>query len=268
MKNIKETAILVNLAKQFGQDVDTKDLEKVNNYVQIQTNIKESVKTNAIKDLAEAFSGLKIEKKKPIEYPKPPSLEDLQTIMETSDDVDTTQEQFVEQQVTPEQDEPEKESDRPKSLAELAAESISTATHLEGFFNNPEPAEINPEFKAVTQKLKYLEQWISKISMHGPGGGAGSVARLDHETKLINFPTYSITTKDFYLGVNYAGNVTITMPSIANNGRMYVIKDESGNCSSNPITVLGNVDNDPGGFILQQNNGGIQMIYRDGWRIV
>jgi len=31
---------------------------------------------------------------------------------------------------------------------------------------------------------------------------------------------------------------------------------------------LGNVDNDPGGFILMQNNGGIQMIYRNGWRIV
>ena len=49
---------------------------------------------------------------------------------------------------------------------------------------------------------------------------------------------------------------------------MYIVKDESGNCANNPITVTGNVDNDPGGFILQQDNGGIQMIYRNGWRIV
>jgi hypothetical protein len=49
---------------------------------------------------------------------------------------------------------------------------------------------------------------------------------------------------------------------------MIIIKDESGNCSSNPIVVSGTVDNDTGGFILAQNNGGIQMIYREGWRIV
>jgi len=49
---------------------------------------------------------------------------------------------------------------------------------------------------------------------------------------------------------------------------MVIIKDESGNCSNNPIVVSGFVDNDPGGFILAQDNGGIQMIYREGWRIV
>ena len=121
---------------------------------------------------------------------------------------------------------------------------------------------------AITKKIRFLEQWISKVSMAGPGGGAGSVAKLDHETKLITTPSYSITTKDYYLGVNYAGPVTITLPTIVNNGRMYIIKDESGICSTNPITVIGNVDNDPGGFILAQDNGGIQLIYRNGWRIV
>ena len=268
IKSIKETAILVNLAKQLGQDVDSKDLDKVNNYVQIQTSVKQSLKSTALKDLAEAFQGIKIEKKPVVEYPVPPSLEDLETLLETTDDLDQTQEQ----QNTTEYDEPEEisevEQPRSKSLAELAAESITTATQVEGFFSNPEPREVDPEFKAVTQKLKYLEQWISKISMHGPGGGAGSEARLDRETKLIDFPTYNITTKDFYLGVNYAGPVTITLPTAVKNGTMYIIKDESGNCATYPITVLGNVDNDPGGFILMQNNGGIQMIYRNGWRIV
>lgn len=52
------------------------------------------------------------------------------------------------------------------------------------------------------------------------------------------------------------------------NGRQLVIKDESGNASLNPITVLGNVDNDPNGFIIKINNGGIQLIYRNGWRII
>jgi len=38
---------------------------------------------------------------------------------------------------------------------------------------------------------------------------------------------------------------------------MLIIKDEDGT-----------VDNDPGGFIIQINNGGVQLIYRNGWRIV
>jgi hypothetical protein len=51
-------------------------------------------------------------------------------------------------------------------------------------------------------------------------------------------------------------------------GRKLIIKDESGHCSTNPITVSGTVDNDAGGFILQMDNGAIQMIYRNGWRII
>jgi dUTPase len=51
-------------------------------------------------------------------------------------------------------------------------------------------------------------------------------------------------------------------------GRIIIIKDESGQASTNPITVQGTIDNDAGGFILQMNNGAIQMIYRNGWRII
>jgi hypothetical protein len=70
------------------------------------------------------------------------------------------------------------------------------------------------------------------------------------------------------MGVNYAGPVTITLPITPSSGRMLIIKDESGNAETNPITVQGNVDNDAGGFIIQINNGGVQLIYRNGWRIV
>jgi dUTPase len=61
--------------------------------------------------------------------------------------------------------------------------------------------------------------------------------------------------------------VTITVPT-ATDGRMIIIKDESGNCSNNPILALGTIDNDINGFNLQINNGAIAMIYRSGWRIV
>jgi hypothetical protein len=37
--------------------------------------------------------------------------------------------------------------------------------------------------------------------------------------------------------------VTITVPT-ATDGRMIIIKDESGNCSNNPILALGTIDNE------------------------
>lgn len=91
---------------------------------------------------------------------------------------------------------------------------------------------------------------------------------LIRPTTLVTTSTYTITTTDDYVGVNYNGPVTITAPSTTYNGRVIVIKDESGNCSTNPITINGNIDNDAGGAILKIDNGALQLIYRNGWRII
>ena len=87
-------------------------------------------------------------------------------------------------------------------------------------------------------------------------------------TVVINAATYTVTASDTYLGINYSGSVTITLPASDTAGRIIYIKDESGNAATYPITVAGTVDNDSGGFILAQNNGGIQLIYSTGWRII
>lgn len=89
-----------------------------------------------------------------------------------------------------------------------------------------------------------------------------------YTTTLVTTPTYTVNDEDYYVGVNYAGSTTITLPTTPSSGRMIIIKDESGDAETNPITVLGTVDNDTGGFIIQLNNGAIQMIYRNGWRII
>jgi hypothetical protein len=131
--------------------------------------------------------------------------------------------------------------------------------------------QLTPQAKSLEDlslKMRMLEDWVSRISSTSPGGGAGDVINLDFPVKLVT-SNYTISRKDYYVGVNALFAVTITLPdSIGFTGRKIIIKDESGNCASNPITVLGNVDNDQGGFILQMDNGGIQMIYREGWRII
>lgn len=155
-----------------------------------------------------------------------------------------------------------------KTLIDRTVDYISTDLKVEQTFQQPDPILVDKNFDAIAKKIKYIEQFVAKIATHGPGGGAGDVINLDHPVKLVT-SNYTFTRRDYYLGVNATSSVTITLPeSVGFPGRMVIIKDESGNCSNNPITVDCTVDNDTGGFILAQDNGGIQMIYREGWRIV
>jgi hypothetical protein len=97
----------------------------------------------------------------------------------------------------------------------------------------------------------------------GAGGGGG----YGYNTRLVTTDSYTVVANDYYVGVNYAGECTITLP-VAENGDKVTIKDESGLASQNHIILAGNVDNDPGGAVLAMDNGAIHMIYRDGWRII
>lgn len=91
---------------------------------------------------------------------------------------------------------------------------------------------------------------------------------VTYNTTLVTTATYTVQSGDYYIGVNRAGPVTVTLPSIALSGRNIIIKDESGNCQNNAITIAGTIDNDAGGAILRVNNGAIDLIFRDGWRII
>jgi len=125
-------------------------------------------------------------------------------------------------------------------------------------------------------KLRYLDD-VDRSSIVDEGylnynasTGKFVFSKLQSVTTVsVTDASYTLTDTDSYIGVNYAGAVEITLPSVGVvNGRLLYVKDESGAAETNPITVIGTVDNDAGGFILQINNGSITLIYRDGWRIV
>jgi len=186
------------------------------------------------------------------------------------------------------------------SLAAIVAKQIK-AEAPPSMFVQPEPPLVSRDIRDIQGKLKMLEGWVSKIAMAGPGGGEVNLRYLDdvaretiadgkwlkydaarkkfvfddinpgevvNNTTVVTGATYIVSDTDWYIGVNYAGPVTITLPTTATAGRVLVIKDESGSCETYPITALGTVDNDAGGFILQINNGAIQMTYRSGWRVI
>ncbi len=63
---------------------------------------------------------------------------------------------------------------------------------------------------------------------------------LNHVMKNSN--TYTITTADYYIGLDTTSNaITVTLPAVANctAGKTYVIKDEGGNAGTNNITIEG-----------------------------
>jgi hypothetical protein len=91
-----------------------------------------------------------------------------------------------------------------------------------------------------------------------------------YNTARVTSSFYQATAEDYYIGVNYAGPVTIELPEITSSGRNIVVKDESGNCGVNNITInagASTIDND-GDAILTINNGSLTFIFRDGWRII
>jgi hypothetical protein len=270
-KEIKEN-IKEDLGSIFGEIASIKQQDPaVQKSKQIKQHIQEVVKD----DLGSLFSELAALKK-----PKEPEVEIVEEVQPIVEEV------LVEIAPTIEQ---------PPTVPEIDK-------YLTGkSFQQPDPDKVDPNIKAIQDKLKFMEQAIGRIAAHGPGSGEVNLRWLDdvkrdtisdgrwlkyseadkkfvfdeinpyevvYNTTLVTTPTYTVDDNDYYIGVNYAGPVTITLPSSTNSGRMLIIKDEDGDAETNPITVLGTVDNDAGGFIIQINNGAIQLLYRNGWRIV
>lgn len=268
MKSIKEKQILVKWAKAMNEPIDPALVEEVERYTALQESVAASVKTNIFSDLADAAKNEppKVQAQI-IAFPVPPSLDELEQLLrETTDELvqaQAPQEPTLTEEAPP-PSAPVTETLIDRAVMHIAKEVKSEETSYQQPDADPPGRSVND----IRKKLKFLEDWISKISLTGPGGGAGDVINLDHPVKVVN-SNYTFTRRDYYVGVNATSSVTLTLPdAIGFPGRVIVVKDESGNCSNNPITVNGNVDNDPGGFILQVDNGGIQMIYREGWRII
>lgn len=178
------------------------------------------------------------------------------------------------------------------------------ANYLDTVSNTKKPplatALQDNEFQALRKTVQDLIQKVNTLSWGGGGTGAVRIIDQDdldkstvangrymkyqngwfvmdeinpfeiiHNTTLVTTNTYTVVDSDYYIGVNHAGPVTITIPASISSGREVVIKDESGNCETYNITVNAMVDNDANGFILAVNNGAIHMLYRgDSWRII
>ena len=163
MKNIKELELLVNFARSLGQTPDPEMVEQIREHYEFQKKIVESVKANSAKDLNTAF-GQEIIKETTNELVQTPPRKKVST-EEILSDTSSSGESIPEQ-----------------SLAARAAKLITEAPKKDSY-QQPDIPLTDSSMKAVQDKLKFLEQWLGKVSMTGPGGGAVNLKDLDDVSK-------------------------------------------------------------------------------------
>jgi hypothetical protein len=293
MNSLQEKKILVHMKQRLGEEVPQSLLNEINEEEaaivaaeQKQLALQEERKSafkGIFADLSLQLGQLMAEEKKKTEEEQA-LLDRFANVLEHVDQIksqiaerkEQTTEEFIEDIIPQEILEttsivlaPEEPPKRPpiKDPIKDVVDKIK-ATKPSSMFIQPDPVPVSRDIKDIQSKLKMLEGWVSKISMTGPGGGAGSVDQLDHRTHVVVSDSYNISRHDYYVGIDYPGNVAVYLPTTVSNGRVLVIKDESGSAAHYPITVVGRVDNDPDGFILKINNGAVQLIYSNGWRII
>ena len=119
---------------------------------------------------------------------------------------------------------------------------------------------------------KFLKYNSSTGKWEGSNAGGGGPAY--YATTYITSSSYTITENDYYIGVNYAGAVTITLPIVSVEGTTYIVKDELGEASKGTnryITILPSGSDLIDGrdrAILAYDYGSLTFVYRNGWRVV
>ena len=110
-----------------------------------------------------------------------------------------------------------------------------------------------------------------RITLSGLSASLGALP-TSNSTTFVNSSLYSVTDTDYYVGVNYSGVATVVMPPAVNNGRVVIVKDESGGAGSGGnrnirISGASQIDGQ-NEAILAYDYGSLTFIYRDGWRII
>jgi len=239
MKTKKEIKSLIALAHFLGQDPDTDLIEELRIIEEKEIKEREfrqSLLESTIQGINSDIKDIFEQVKKEVPPPKPEVVREETIIEKTVTEI---------------------------TKAEKIKESVSP-------FTPPPVVNPSPDFTAVIKKLKFLEEWVQKISATGPGGGAAEIYNLDMPAKVVT-GDYYVQRKDYYVGVNCDVKCNVYLPEAGNNlkaGRLVVIKDESGHAQLTPIKIVGTIDNDPNGAELRINNGAVTLLYRNGWRII
>jgi len=168
------------------------------------------------------------------------------------------------------------EPELPKeNIVNKYVKALSKATDQNGDADkiaNQIPDVYRKELDIVKKSVADFHRFAQRHSQLG-GGGAGSVDELTFHTVQVTQPTYNATRKDYFIGVNYPGLVTINLPfQNLKPGRQILIKDQSGFAASNFITIAtldGSTIDGISTFQIVNSYESISLLYANGgWNIV
>lgn len=146
-------------------------------------------------------------------------------------------------------------------------ETVKNIREKTDLFNQPNVKEVDPTVKAIQSKVKYIEDWVSKISIAGPGGGSADAISLSYPITEVD-SDYTMNRKDFCLLVNPSVKTYINLPP-AYDERKVIIKDVSGHAHLTPIHINGTIDGDINGAEIRVKYASLQLIYKNNsWWII
>jgi len=100
---------------------------------------------------------------------------------------------------------------------------------------------------------------VNQIGVPGPPGPPGTL--IVPVTIVTSSPT-TATSSQYFLGVNVAGPSSIILPTSVV-GKVFVVKDVSGNAFTNPITItaIGHTIDGQNSYVLNVNYGSITLVF-------
>lgn len=161
----------------------------------------------------------------------------------------------------------------------LIEKSLGLLSEPSNVKQNDDPiTPFDQNFVTFEQLQKHYKDFISRIQQQLStlgGGGETNLTYMDVPVTYVTTSSYFVSHKDYYIGVNYAGAVTITLPYAEREGKIFIVKDELGEASrgnNRHITILPSGSDLIDGrdrAILAYNYGSLTFIWRgNSWRVV
>ena len=137
---------------------------------------------------------------------------------------------------------------------------------------------LDQKFATLDDLQKHYKLFLSRIQQQLStlgGGGETNLTYMDVPVTSVTTSSYNIRPQDYYIGVNYVGAVTITLPRADREGKIFVVKDELGEASKGTnryITILPTGSDLIDGrdrAILAFDFGSLTFIWKsNSWRVV
>jgi hypothetical protein len=161
----------------------------------------------------------------------------------------------------------------------LIEKSLGLLSEPSNVKQNDDPiTPLDQNFVTFEQLQKHYKDFISRIQQQLStlgGGGETNLTYMDVPVTYVTTSSYFVSHKDYYIGVNYAGAVTITLPYAEREGKIFIVKDELGEASrgnNRYITILPSGNDLIDGrdrAILAYDYGSLTFIWRgNSWRVV